>query len=82
MMHFSGAGLVGTIGVSLLLVAFALNLLSKISQKDLSYILLNCVGAALACLASVMINYVPFMILEGVWTTVSIAALINYFKKK
>lgn len=81
-MNFSFADLVGTLGVSLLLVAFLLNLLKKISQASLGYILLNCVGAALACLASVLIKYIPFVILEATWTIVSLIALINYFRKR
>jgi len=80
-MHFSSADWIGTMGVTLLLVAFLLNLLNKVSQKDISYILLNCIGAALACLASVLINYIPFVILEGTWTVVSLVALVNYFQK-
>ena len=81
-MHFSAADWVGTIGVALLLVAFLLNLLNKISQTNIVYILLNCIGAALACLASVFINYLPFIILEGTWTIVSIAALVNYYRNR
>lgn len=81
-MHFSVSDLIGTFGVALLLIAFLLNLLNRMSQTSLSYILLNCVGAALACLASVMINYFPFIILEGTWTVVSIVALVNYLRKK
>lgn len=80
-MHFSFADCIGTVGVTLLLVAFGLNLFNKISQNSLSYILLNCMGASLACLASVLIRYIPFVILEAVWTIVSLAALINYFRK-
>ncbi len=70
----------GSIGVFILLVAFLMNLLNKISKEDLSYILMNIVGAALACLASFLINYIPFIILEGVWAVVSIMALFKYFK--
>ena len=81
MMHFSFADWIGTIGVALLLLAFGLNLLNKISQNSLLYILLNCIGASLACLASVLINYIPFVILEVVWTIVSLAALVNYFRR-
>jgi len=81
-MHFSFADLIGTLGVTLLLLAFGLNLLNKISQKSLAYILLNCIGASLACLASVLISYIPFVILEAVWTIVSLAALVNYLKHK
>lgn len=80
-MHFSFADGIGTVGVTLLLVAFLLNLMNKISQENLVYILLNFVGAGLACIASLLINYIPFVILEGTWTIVSLIALINYYRK-
>ena len=80
--HFATADWIGTIGVALLLAAFLLNLLNKISQTNIVYILLNCIGAALACMASVLINYMPFIILEGTWTVVSIAALVSYCRNK
>ena len=80
-MHFSFADWIGTIGVALLLLAFWLNLLNKISQSSLLYILLNCIGASLACLASVLISYIPFIILEAAWTIVSVVALVNYLRR-
>ena len=73
---------IGFIGVTILLVAFLLNLTGKISQSDLSYIIMNILGAGLAGLASFLIHYVPFIILEGTWALVSIAGLVNYFRKK
>ena len=73
---------IGFIGVASLLVAFLLNLLKKISVNSLPYIIMNIVGAGMACLASWLIHYIPFVILEGVWTVVSIAALVNYFRKR
>lgn len=73
--------IIGFTGVSILLVAFLLNLWGKLSQNSIGYILLNIIGAGLACLASVLINYVPFIILEGTWTLVSLIALVNYFNK-
>ena len=73
---------IGFIGVTILLFAFLLNLTGKISQSDLSYILMNIIGAGLAGLASYLIHYVPFIILESTWTLVSIGGLINYFRKK
>ncbi len=80
-MQFSFADWIGSIGVTLLLVAFLLNLLDEIRQDSLLYILLNTIGALLACLASIWISYIPFIILEGVWTIVSAIALINYYRK-
>jgi hypothetical protein len=73
--------LIGFMGVFLLLIAFLLNLSGRLSQKSIGYILLNITGAGLACLASVLINYTPFIILEGTWTVVSVIALVNYFRR-
>ena len=79
-MQFSFPDIIGSIGVFILLLAFVLNLLNKISRKSLVYILMNIVGAGLACYASYLINYIPFIILEGVWTVVSLIALLRYKK--
>jgi len=71
----------GFIGVTILLIAFFLNLKDFIQKDSLTYLLLNSIGAAIACLASVMLKYVPFIILEGCWTLVSLYGLIGYMKK-
>jgi len=73
---------IGFTGVAILLAAFLLNLLKKISANSLPYIIMNIVGAGMACLASWLIDYIPFVILEGVWMVVSIFALVGYLKKK
>jgi hypothetical protein len=72
---------IGFIGVAILLIAFLLNLLKKISSESLVYILLNIIGAGLSCLASWLIHYMPFVILEGTWTVVSFFALVGYLRK-
>ncbi len=73
---------IGFIGVTILLVAFFLNLKDIIKKDSLTYLLLNCIGAGIACFASVLLNYLPFIILEGNWTLVSAIGLISYFNKK
>lgn len=77
----STADMVGFTGVSLILIAFILNLTNIISTKNIWYILMNFVGAGLACYASILLKYVPFIILEATWTMVSLWALIKYFGK-
>ena len=72
----------GFIGVAILLVAYFLNLRDIIKKDSLPYLLLNVIGAAIACFASILINYLPFIILEGCWTIVSTVGLVNYFKKR
>jgi len=71
---------IGFIGVFMLLLAFLLNLAGKTSKDSLLYIGLNIVGAGLACLASWLIHYMPFVLLEATWTLVSLAALIRYVR--
>ena len=71
---------IGFIGVFQILVAYILNVIGRIKSKDLTFILLNLIGASMACLASILMAYLPFIILEGVWTIVSLMALLNYKK--
>jgi hypothetical protein len=72
----------GAIGVTLLLVAFFLNLTGKISKESFAYLFLNVIGAGIACLASVMLRYLPFIILEGCWTLVSAVGLAAALRKR
>jgi hypothetical protein len=71
---------IGFIGVALLLLAFLLNLRNIVHQRSLPYLLLNTFGAGLACLASVLLQYWPFIILEGCWTLVSLIGLIRLLR--
>jgi hypothetical protein len=71
---------IGFIGVFQILLAYVLNVLGKLKSKDLTFILLNLIGASMACLASILMNYLPFIILEGVWTLISLIAFIKYRK--
>jgi hypothetical protein len=76
----SYSSIIGSLGVTLLLAAYFLNLFRYIPQESRLYILLNIIGAGLSCYASVLIRYWPFVILEGCWFLVSIAGLAG--KKK
>ena len=69
--------IIGSLGVTLLLIGFFLNLFKFISQESILYILLNIIGAGLSCYASVLIHYIPFVILEGTWCLVAAAAFVK-----
>lgn len=69
--------LIGSVGVALLLLAFLLNLFNKLSQGSRVYALMNIIGAALACYASYLIDYIPFVVLEGTWAVVAVAGLVR-----
>jgi hypothetical protein len=73
---------IGFIGVAILLVAFFLNLSGKIGKDSSIYLVMNILGAGLACYASVLLKYVPFIILEGCWTLVSILGLMKLIRVK
>jgi hypothetical protein len=73
---------IGFIGVTILLVAFFLNLRDVIKKDSFSYLFLNVIGAGVACMASVLLNYWPFIILEGCWTIVSLYGLITYLNTR
>lgn len=69
--------IIGTIGVGLILLAFFLNTTKFIVNNGKLYYAMNIFGAALACYASFLILYTPFVILEGTWTLVSIYGLMK-----
>jgi hypothetical protein len=71
---------IGFVGVFQILLAYILNVSGKLEKNNLAFMLLNFVGASMACLASILMNYVPFIILEGVWAIVSLISLIKYKK--
>ena len=69
----------GSIGVTILLIAYFLNLKGIVKTDGAVYLFLNFIGAGLACIASILLKYFPFIILEGCWTLVSAIGLLNYF---
>jgi hypothetical protein len=79
-MHDAFATIVGSVGVGLLLVAYFLSLMKKLSQGSQLYALLNTLGAGLACYSSYLIGFAPFVLLEGTWFVVSLVALIGSSK--
>ena len=75
------ADIVGSFGVGMLLLAYVLTILKVLETDSRTFIWMNVVGGTCACIASVMIHYVPFIVLEGAWALVSIVTLIrNYLK--
>jgi hypothetical protein len=74
MTHPILATAIGSIGVTLLLVAFLLNVVRILRADGYPYIVLNLVGAALACYSSYLIAFMPFVVLEGTWAVVAAVA--------
>lgn len=69
------AELLGSIGVALLLLAFFLNLFGYLRARSYAYMVLNLVGAGMSCVSSWLIDFMPFVVLEGTWAAVAGIAL-------
>ena len=74
--------IIGSIGVGLLLIAFFLTLFNLLSPDSLVYIVLNIFGASLSCYASILIQFMPFVILEGTWTAVACVGLARILLRR
>jgi len=65
----------GSIGVSLLLIAFLLNLRNLVAPNNRGYIILNILGAGLCGISAYLISFYPFVILETVWVVAAFSSL-------
>ena len=68
---------IGTLGLLLILAAFALNLFHFLSQRSVSYNLMNIFGSGFLAYYSWFLHSVPFTILQIVWGVLSIFKLIH-----
>ncbi|MBU0979313.1 MAG: hypothetical protein KJ709_00770 [Nanoarchaeota archaeon] len=73
--------IVGSAGVFLLLLAFFLNLFKIVGQDTKAFVIMNIAGGGLACYASILIGFLPFVILNGTWAMVAVVGLVRLIKK-
>jgi len=72
----------GTLGVSFLLIAFALNLVGRLDQRSRIYQGLNLLGAGVLIVVSIRLAFLPFVILEGIWALVALLALFGVIRMR
>jgi hypothetical protein len=72
---------IGSVGVGLLLLAFVLNLLRKISERSRLYLLMNLIGALMAAWYALAGGLLPFVILEGTWAAAALVRLVMMARK-
>jgi hypothetical protein len=68
---------VSLLGALLILVAYAANQFGRLRTAGLAYSLLNAAGAATLTVVAALEEQWGFLLLEGVWTVVSVAALVH-----
>lgn len=71
--------IIATIGVTILVVAFLLQNLKLIKSEGATYGFLNFIGATIACYASWLISFYPFVILEGIWSCIALYGLFKFY---
>jgi len=64
--------IIGFTGMALILFAFIMNQFHKWKDDSLGYDLVNVIGATLLIAYALLINSLPFLILNGVWMLVSL----------
>lgn len=70
----------GTLGVGLVLLGYFLNTMKWIPENGRLFFILNTIGGAVSCYAAVLINFMPFVVLEAIWTVVSVYGLWKTMK--
>ncbi|GDX52603.1 hypothetical protein LBMAG27_16500 [Bacteroidota bacterium] len=73
------ADIISGTGVALIIAAFFLTTFNLLKEKSKLFFILNLFGGVLACWGSILIQSIPFTILEGTWAVV---AFIGLMKRK
>jgi hypothetical protein len=68
--------IISIFGALAILGAFAANQLGRISPSQFSYTLANFVGAAILTVVAIVDRQIGFVLLQGVWSLVSLVGLV------
>jgi hypothetical protein len=74
--------LLGVTGIFMILLAYFLNVTGNMETKLLWFIVLHLVGVSLACAASILRYYLPFIMLKEVRALISFFSFARYLKKE
>ncbi|HSL53565.1 MAG TPA: hypothetical protein VK868_04180 [Pyrinomonadaceae bacterium] len=81
-MKYSLFDLIGNIGVVVLIIAYLMLQLNKLSSGGLAYSLLNAMGAGLIII-SLRINFnLSAFLMEVFWVLISLVGIYRYFRLK
>ena len=81
-MSFGVLDLTGLIGAVLLMIAYLMLQLNKLSSDGLAYSLLNAIGAGLI-VVSLLVNFnLSAFIIEVFWILISFVGIYRYFRHK
>jgi hypothetical protein len=81
-MGYTWYDFIGNVGVFLLLAAYLLLQLNKISSAQIIYSLLNAIGAALILVSLIFEFNLSAFAIEFFWLLISMVGIVNYFRAK
>jgi len=81
-MGYTWYDFVGNVGVFMLLVAYLLLQLNKLSSNQLSYSVLNGLGAILIIVSLVYEFNLSAFAIEFFWLLISLVGIVNYYRSK
>ena len=81
-MKYGLLDLIGNVGVVVLMIAYLMLQLNRLSSSGLAYSLLNAIGASLIVI-SLRINFnLSAFIMEVFWVLISLVGIYRYFRLK
>ena len=81
-MKYGFLDLVGLIGAVMLMIAYLMLQLNKLSSDGLAYSLLNAIGASMI-VVSLLVNFnLSAFIIEVFWILISFVGIYRYFRQK
>jgi len=81
-MGYTWYDFVGNVGVFLLLAAYLLLQLNKITSNQISYSLMNAIGAALILVSLIFEFNLSAFAIEFFWLLISMVGIVDYLRTK
>lgn len=81
-MELSFTDLIGIIGVFIIMIVYMLLHLEKMDAKDLSFSLLNTIGAFFIIISLLFDWNLASFLMESTWMLISLYGTLKYFKTK
>lgn len=80
-MSFQWFDIVGTVGVATIVVTYILLQTSRIRSDQLSYSVLNAIGATLILISLYFEWNFPSVVVESFWLMISLYGIVRYFQR-
>jgi len=72
---------ISIVGAALILLAYGAHQAGWMGRNTYLYHVLNAVGGIVLCVVAVEAYQIGFMILEGAWTVISLAAIVRLWRR-